>query len=363
VAGVGDVDGDGVPDLLVAARAQDVSVNGVQGEVFLFSGATGLLLRTLDDPTPQAGALFGYAVAGLGDVDGDGVPDVLIGAELQNVGGNVSQGQAFVFSGATGLLLHTLDDHTPQAFADFGLALAGVGDVNGDGVPDLAVGAPQQTVGMNQNQGQAFIFDGSNGLLILTLNDPVPKAAAQFGEFLARLGDVNGDGVPDLLVGAPFQTVGANTDQGQAYVFSGATGLRLLTINDPTPQAFAAFGGPVAGLGNVNGDGVPDFVIGAGGQTVGANPGQDQVFLFKSPSKGQFAVFDPQLTITLKPGANDDRFTLKARFALGNISNGIHPVKEAVTIRIGTFKTTIPDAPSWPRLLVFASRGVSQVSL
>lgn len=110
---------------------------------------------TLDNPNPQAGAFFGISVAGVGDVNGDNVPDILVGAEFQDVGGNADQGQAFVFSGADGSLLLTLNDPTPQAGARFGAedAVAGVGDVNGDNVPDILIGANEQDVGGNVNQG------------------------------------------------------------------------------------------------------------------------------------------------------------------------------------------------------------------
>jgi hypothetical protein len=98
----------------------------------------------------------------------------------------------------------------------------------------------------------------------------------------------------------------------------------------------------MAGVGDVNADGVPDLLVGALFQNVGANLAQGQAFLFLSPRLGQFAVFDPRVSITLRPGANDDILSLKARVALGNISNGIDPVKEKVTIRIGTFRRIIP---------------------
>ncbi|MCI0372772.1 MAG: VCBS repeat-containing protein [candidate division NC10 bacterium] len=268
VAGVGDVNGDGTPDLLVGASGQIVGGNTGQGQAFVFSGADGSLLHTLDDPTPQASAGFGTAVAGVGDVNGDGTPDLLVGTPFQDAGPNIGQGRAFVFSGADGNLLHTLDDPTPQAFAEFGFAVAGVGDVNGDGTPDLLVGARHQTVGGNDIQGQAFVFSGADGNLLHTLDSPTPQDG-QFGVALAGVGDVNGDGTPDLLVGAPLQTVGGDVFQGQAFVFSGADGSLLYTLNDPTPTGANQFGFALAAVGDVNGDGTPDVLVGAPVQVQG----------------------------------------------------------------------------------------------
>jgi hypothetical protein len=342
LADAGDVNADEVPDLLIGAPFQNVGSNAEQGQAFVFSGATGLLLRTLDDPTPRGFARFGDAVSGVGDVDSDGVPDLLIGASDQDVDANAGQGQAFVFSGTTGLLIHTLDDPTPQGFAQFGKTMSGVGDVDGDGVPDLLIGAPHQDVGANRSQGRAFVFSGTTGILLRVLDDPTPQGDAQFGFAVAGIGDVNADGVPDLLIGAIGQDGGVIEGQGQAFVFSGATGLVLVVLDNPTPQRFAQFGFAVAGIGDVNADGVPDLLVGAPTQAVGANTDLGQVFLFVSPRLGRFAFFDPRVSITLRPGVNDDLLTLKARVAFGKISNGIDPVKEKVTIRIGTFRKTIP---------------------
>jgi len=280
LAGVGDVDVDGVPDIAVVAFGKDVGGYGDVGQAFVFSGADGSLLRTLNDPTPQVGAGFGYSLAAVGDVDGDRVPDITVGAFQQKVGGNASQGQVFVFSGADGSLLRTLDDPTPQAGAHFGSSLAGVGDVDSDGVPDIAVGAHFQKVDVYSGVGQAFVFSGANGLLLRTLNDPTPEFGYLFGFQLAGVGDVDGDGVPDIAVGACGQKVGGNLSQGQVFVFSGADGLLLRTLDDPTPQAKANFGSHLAGVGDVDGDGVPDIAVGAYGQKVGDNLYQGQVFVF-----------------------------------------------------------------------------------
>ncbi len=236
----------------------------------------------LEHPTPQAFASFGWAVAGVGDVDGDGTPDLLVGAPFQPVGDNTNQGQAFVLSGATGNLLFTLNTPDEAENTLFGAAVAGVGDVDGDGTPDLLVGAPDQTVDGNASQGQAFVLSGFDGSLLHTLNNPTPQADARFGAAVAGVGDVNGDNIPDLLVGADEQDVDGNNSQGQAFVFSGADGSLLHTLNNPTPQASASFGAAVAGVGDVNGDDRSDLLVGAPFQDVDSSEEQGQVVLFVS---------------------------------------------------------------------------------
>ena len=292
VADIGDVNADGVPDVVVGAGHQNVGGNEDQGQAFVFSGADATLLHTLNTPTTQAYALFGSAVAGVGDVSGDGVPDVVVGAPQQNVAGNERQGQAFVFSGADATLLHTLNTPTPQSWVYFGWAVAGVSDVNGDTVPDVVVGTPGQSVAASDNQGQAFVFSGAEGTVLLTLNTPTPHWWASFGDAVAGVGDVNGDGVPDVVVGAWGQTVAGNVWQGQAFVFSGAEGSLLLTLNTPTPQAGARFGVAVAGIGDVNGDTVPDVVVGAWGQHAAANENQGQAFVFSGADGTLLAILD-----------------------------------------------------------------------
>ena len=281
LAGIGDVNGDTVPDIAAGAQAQDVGSIINQGQVFLFSGATGSLLQTLNLPgTPQT-ANFGSSLAGVGDVNGDTVPDLAVGAESSDVNTFNNQGQVFVFSGANGNLLLTLNDPIPQPSALFGSSLAGIEDVNGDSVQDIAVGARAQDVDGIFDQGQAFVFSGATGNLLFTLNHPSPpQVFVLFGFPIAGIGDVNGDTVPDLATGAFFQDVSGNFRQGQVFVFSGATGTLLFTLDDPNPQAGAQFSRSLAGIGDVNGDTVPDLAVGAFFQDVGANSDQGQVLVF-----------------------------------------------------------------------------------
>ena len=287
VAGVGDVNNDGVPDCLVGAPLQDIVNNNKDysnaGQAFVFSVSNGALLATLDNPKLNKVANFGRAVAGVGDVNGDNVPDILVGAPGDVMAGKGkkkgTEGKAYVFAVIDSQpdLLMTLDTSTQQD-ARFGYSLAGVGDVTGDGVPDFLVGTPWQKMKNRLYQGEVFVFSGAGEKPLkpaLTLNNPDDsQAVAYFGQAVAGVGDVNNDGVPDLLVGAPFQDVENNSDQVRVFVFICSNGSLLKTLDNPDPQAGAYFGQAVAGVGDVNNDTVPDFLVGA--------PGQGQAFIFTS---------------------------------------------------------------------------------
>jgi len=279
---LGDVDGDGKEDVVVGAYLEDVDGNEYQGRAYVFSGADGSLLLTLDTPNPQFAAWFGYSVA-VGDVNGDGKADIAVGAREEDVDGDEDRGRAYVFSGADGSLLFTLDTPNPQADAFFGESIA-MGDVNGDGKADVVVGGPFEDVAGNTDRGRAYVFSGADGSLLLTLDTPNPQASAEFGLSIA-IGDVNADGKGDVAVGAHREDVAGNTDQGRAYVFSGADGSLLVTLDTPDPQPDARFGESVA-LGDVDGDVKGDIAVGALREGVG---GRAYVFLSGTAPVGGIA--------------------------------------------------------------------------
>jgi len=274
---VGDVNRDGRADIAVGAHGEYVEPYQSQGRAYVFSGADGSLLLTLDTPNPQYQGYFGGSLA-VGDVNGDGKGDIAVGANYEDVGGNTDRGRAYVFSGADGSLLLTLNSPNPEYQGYFGESL-GVGDVNGDGRGDIAVGAPQEDAGYGE-QGRAYIFSGVDGSLLFTLDTPNPQYGARFGWSVA-IGDVNGGGKADIAVSAYGENVGGNQGQGRAYVFSGADGSVLLTLDTPNPQADALFGHSVA-VGDVNGDGNADMAVGAFGENVGGTR-QGRAYVFASP--------------------------------------------------------------------------------
>ncbi len=277
VASLGDLTNDGIPELIVGAFAQDG-----EGRAFVFNGHNGKLLRTLEPPSPLGGAAFGWSVAGAGDLDKDGTPDILVGAPYTTVGQTAVQGRVYAFSGRDGKLLYSLDDPQPVAGEVFGWCVVSGGDLNKDGVPDVLVGAPYRNVGANLSQGAAFVFSGADGKLLFALNDPTPRPYAGFGYVMATSPDVNQDGVPEILVGAPYQTVDQFHVQGEVLLFNGQDGRHLTTFDDPYPHQGATFGYSVASPGDVNGDKIPDFAIGASGQGIMDKVAVGRVYIFLS---------------------------------------------------------------------------------
>jgi len=316
---IGDIDGDGAADLAVGAPFQDGDFRNIivgfgpplnVGKTYLVSGRTLAVINVLNDPEFQMvqgqtfGGELGSSVAAAGDIDRDGTPDILVGvphhvsvAEADEEELN-SAGRAFVFSGATGGVLLTLDDPTPEEQAKLGFAVAGLGDVNSDGVPDLLVGAPDKdTQGGLANSGIAYVFSGSNGSLIRSLNPPSQEGGSRFGAAVANAGDIDHDGVTDALIGAPGRSC--------AFVFSGATGTLIFTIPSPVIERQPSFGFAVAGGKDLNGDAIPDFAVGAPLLT----NLQGAVFIFdgksgallrklRSPDPQQFARFGASIILS-----------------------------------------------------------------
>ncbi len=251
VAGAGDVNNDGYDDLIVGAFQDDDSAVDA-GSATVFSGLDGSILFKIDGNAAQDN--FGISVAGVGDLDGDSFDDFAIGAWLADAPG-IDSGAARVFSGFDGSPIYTFlgDDAGDQ----MGTSLASAGDVNNDGTPDIIVGAILDDNG-GGNSGMARIYSGSDGTILHTLNGT--GGFDLFGISVDGIGDINADGFGDVIVGAMFDD-NNGTDSGSATVFSGADGSVLFAVNGAA--AGDQMGFSVAGPGDVNGDGVVDFAGGA----------------------------------------------------------------------------------------------------
>jgi len=300
VAGVAAVTAAHLPQCAYAAGTEHAALNGDGSEGFAVTGV---------DDLDYAGS----AVAGVGDVNGDGIDDFIIGAHKLDAGGLSFTGECYVvFGRATGFPpIFPLAQLFPGAGGDgsngfvleagrevSGRSVDGAGDVNGDGIDDIIIGAPylnavQQSVGgayvvFGRRDGFPAVLrleslspggggDGSEGFVILGDNQ-----YDNAGRSARRAGDVNGDGMGDLVIGAPGAYANGNAIAGRTYVvFGRASGFpaafdlqRLLPGNGGNGTVGFVVKGvdrsdysgvPADGAGDVNGDGVDDLVIAAKG--------------------------------------------------------------------------------------------------
>jgi len=235
VASAGDVNDDGFDDIVAGAPKANKGTLNYVGMVRIYSGKNGSTLRSLYGVAPYEE--LGTSVAGCGDVNGDGFDDVVAGAP------GSATGLARVFSGKDWAVLHTL--YGDSQGNDFGHSVAGLGDVDGDGYDDFVVGS--------RYGYYARMFSGRTGTAIRTL-----RGSGYFGMSVASVGDVDGDGFGDLVIGAPNVYPG-----GRAYLYSGNTGKSLTSFTKSGIYAYAYLGWSVAGAGDFDRDGVPDVVVGA----------------------------------------------------------------------------------------------------
>lgn len=271
VDGAGDVDGDAFGDVIVGAAGASLGLPET-GAAFVYSGRTGELLHAFYGD--ENDKVMGSAVAGVGDIDGDDRADVVVGDWRATTNGP-SSGLARVFSGATGAVLHEFYGDTSSDY--LGWSVAAADDVDADGVGDIIVGAPgANAIGPSGYQsGSAHVYSGSTGALLHVLNGFI--ALQELGTSVAGVGDVDGDGHGDLLVGAPGDDP-SGYQSGSAFLFSGDTGDVLTMLGGDSVAD--AFGAAVARIGDIDEDGVDEIASGADGDDPipGSNAGSVYVY-------------------------------------------------------------------------------------
>lgn len=298
LASGGDLSGDGWRDFLVGAPT--AHPNGLaSGSLFVLNGADGSTLRRFDGR--EEGGYFGTIAAMTGDLSGDLVPDILVGAPGDGTSGRTTAGSALLISGRTGSTLARWDGLTPDGY--FGGSLAAGSDLTGDGIPDFAIGDGRHTQGNRIDAGRFIVVSGATRSIVL---ERTGGAYYYTGGFLAIAPDLDGDGVsdllftegqsvrslvaysvvrsaeiwrtnaadnywtasvlpisdldgdlhPDLLVGCPvYYNVG-----GFAAAISGATGAEIRRIASPLHDGYGA---ALCLAGDWDGDLVEDVAIGA----------------------------------------------------------------------------------------------------
>ena len=285
--GVADVTGDGVPEILAGAPSS--LLWGHQAGVafvFSYSSATGCeVLYELHDPDAATYDYLGFSIAGIGDVTGDGIPDVAVGEYGDDSVTDVN-GAVLVFSGADGSFVRRLVDPEAQWRDYLGYTVAGIEDLNDDGWPEIVSTAELGNRPV-ADAGHVTVFSGRDGAVLRRIFDPDSVGGERLGWSLAIVDDVDGDGKQDIVAGARYADTGA-VDSGRVVVFSGATGDKLRTLHPPNPGVSDYFGYAVAAAGDVSGDGVTEILVATPytDGPAGADTGSVTIFALESDCDG-----------------------------------------------------------------------------
>ena len=252
VDSAGDFNNDGWTDVIVGAPYGKSTVSGNVGEARVFSGQNGSVLRTFN--SVNGVTALGTTVSGAGDVNQDGWDDVIIGAPQYSNGSIHDTGRAYVFSGKTGLQLYAFTGATSGE--NYATWVDGGRDVNNDGWPDVIVGVPFADYN-GGNSGSVYVFSGQTGAQLYRFNG---NNGDEMGRACALAGDVDGDGWADVIGGARLADSATAPDAGIVRVWSGRTGQTLFAISGTIVGEF--FGAAVACGGDINHDGLDDVVVG-----------------------------------------------------------------------------------------------------
>jgi FG-GAP repeat len=277
VALMPDVNGDGFAEMVVGAP-QDLGF----GSAYLIGGkAPHLLMKQFHGS--GSGSTFGQVVANAGRVNADTIADLMVSAPRQDVvvGAQTltDAGEVRVYDCTTGAVIRSM--HGSSASARFGDAIAGNADVTGDGKPDFLIGAPHWDDGAQTNKGYAELYDGITGAL-LARHEGI-HADDLCGWSVAFLGDMNGDGRSEYAIGAPgedlidlFPPFEVRKDAGTVTVYDGAV---HTVIGQEFGQQFQNLGTSVCAAGDTDGDTAREVLVGApGGGEFGFGAGRAMLY-------------------------------------------------------------------------------------
>ncbi len=303
VSSAGDVNGDGIEDIIIGARGADVNGESSGSAYVVFGSEDGFdLSLELSDLNGTNGFVLngietgdnaGFAVSDAGDVNDDGIDDIIIGAYIAAPNG-ISSGEAYVvfgsdegfsatfelssLNGSNGFTLNGID---PSDLS--GWSVSSAGDINGDGIDDILIGALRADPN-ESSSGETYVvfgsdegfsaalelssLDGTNGFVINGTGEN-----KYTGQSVSSAGDVNGDGIDDILIGgsasnssengSAYVVFGSDSEFAAALELSSLDGTNGFALNGPSSGDFV--GASVANLGDINGDGIDDIIVGGHG--------------------------------------------------------------------------------------------------
>ncbi len=251
LAQTADLNGDNIPDYLVGASGDDTMATDA-GAVLLLSGADGTeIFRVTGTAENQR---LGWFVCSTGDLDGDSLPDFATSSKRDN-GQGYPSGLVHLWSSANGSLLRTYT--TTNSFDRFGYALSNVGDVNADGLDDLLVGAPEDSW-QGAAAGAAYVYSGADGSILHTFRGK--NSWDLFGISGIGMGDIDFDGYADFAIGARQEDT-RSRDAGGVHLYSGRTGAELALFKGRERNSY--FGVSLVRIADLDGDGKDEIGISA----------------------------------------------------------------------------------------------------
>ena len=302
VASAGDVNGDGLADLIVGAQSSDPASGLDAGRSYVVFGKAGTAAIDLASIAAGTGGFVingqaandhsGVSAASAGDVNGDGLGDLIVGAHVSDPANGVDAGRSYVVFGKAGTTAIDLASVAlgtggfvinGQAVSDYsGISVASAGDIHGDGLGDLIVGAYASDPAGGVDAGRSYVVFGKAGTTAINLASVAlgtggfvingQAAGDNSGTSVASAGDVDGDGLGDLIVGAPYSDPAAGTNAGRSYVIlssqigQGNFGQQLTTLGTSGADTLAGT------------TGVDRIAAGAGNDTITAGGGADVIY-------------------------------------------------------------------------------------